>query len=120
MNKEELKEARLAFTDDTVKYHSEDVTRRGLSNDKAFCAYRGYNGTKCAIGRHIPDDQYNVNFENESLTDRIMQTLPEEVQLLGKDFLNEVQNLHDGPIYWDENGLTKLGIREVEYIKSYI
>lgn len=36
------------------------------------CLYRGPKGRKCAVGIWIPDDEYNPNFEGDSLGDLIV------------------------------------------------
>lgn len=36
-------------------------------NDNNVCVYRGKNGTKCAIGCLIPDDEYLPSFEGQHI-----------------------------------------------------
>ncbi|HAW53696.1 MAG TPA: hypothetical protein DCX29_01705 [Hyphomonas sp.] len=42
--------------------------RQSLSADGA-CMYRGPDGCKCAIGHMIPDDDYDLRFEGNTIDD---------------------------------------------------
>jgi hypothetical protein len=58
------------------------------------CAYRGENGTKCALGFIIPDDLYSEEIEGKSLRDESVNQLK---CFDGKDFvlLTTMQMAHD-------------------------
>lgn len=74
------------------------VLRQGCASMvmDAFCAYRGYNGTKCAIGHCIPDDLYQPGMENKA-PEQLLRDYPELTKILGKDihFLYALQRCHD-------------------------
>lgn len=75
---EELVKARLAFLDETVEFYSVNpIERRSiLPGVSMFCAYRGANDTACAIGRHIPDDKYQLSMEKKSFTAEFLNRFP--------------------------------------------
>lgn len=62
------------------------------------CAYRGDNGTKCAVGCLIPDDQYDPNMETLPVKTLLkvqpnalgFQPTPEQINVLA-----DLQTLHD-------------------------
>ena len=65
------------------------------------CAYRGYDGTMCAAGCLIPDDEYKPEFENKSwhiIGMRIptFANAPLEVH----DLIAWLQMVHDTPHSW--------------------
>lgn len=62
-----------------------------------MCLYRGPNGTKCAIGHCIPDDDYRERFEGEGINTcddlaHLMRSLYGDV---GLKFMINLQNAHD-------------------------
>jgi hypothetical protein len=71
----------------------------------------------CAIGRHLVN--YNINIEGMLVRNpKVQQYLPESILNLGVDFLQRIQSLHDLEDNWDEKGITKEGLKEVNEIKS--
>lgn len=123
LNPLELKIARQAFLDDTVKFYSEDISRRAMDEGQGQkCLYRLFKGEtvkKCAIGRHIPDEKYipAMDAKVSAISDNklVQEVLPSEILSLGIDFLAGVQRLHDFQGYWIEGGLCFGG---QEYIKN--
>ena len=106
-------ELQLAFLEDTIKHFNS--TNRGLSVGR--CSYAG----GCAIGRHLPKELCKAldSFQPSNVAnDNIFHKLPQELQDLSRVFLEEVQNLHDREDYWDENGITELGLARVARIKA--
>lgn len=60
-----------------------------------WCAYRGRDGTKCAIGAIIPDSAYNPSFENDPI-DLVAARLGADEH--ARNFLGNAQRmLHDDP-----------------------
>ncbi len=61
------------------------------------CMYRGFNGTKCAIGALIPDDEYDPTMEYRSVSDLAVEgDLPNSIKVLDDVyFLITLQSLHD-------------------------
>lgn len=119
MSNKELINARLAFLQDTITYYTTDVNRRAVEKDDygfVNCSYKTTDGRKCAIGRHLLDN--NISLEGKSVTSEIVQSLlPEEIKLLGIDFLWAIQRLHDENAFWNEFGLSKEGQLELNDIK---
>jgi hypothetical protein len=81
---------------------------------REVCAYRGADGTKCAVGCLIPDEKYDPLIEGTSI--RVMfsmvgsfkrKSLLLSQALAGflehQDLLNALQHVHDDstPEYWD-------------------
>ena len=73
-----------------------------------ICAYRGKNGTKCAIGHLIPDENYKADMEGESA----VTLLAKYPLVLGRKptdgmvtILTRCQGIHDNyyPKNWREN-----------------
>lgn len=116
-----IKEQRLDFLNETVKYYSEDTSRRAVADD-GYCEYLiQETGNKCAIGRHIKLQDYLNNknkLEGSIVEDYIVfALLPEEVRRLGKEFLSRVQMFHDNKYYWNtDKGLTSKGEERLAFI----
>lgn len=116
MKEKDLKQKRKEFLDDTVKYYSEDTSRRSVL-DK--CMYRTGDGRKCAIGRYIPDDKYTTLIEGKNVISKLVYNLiPQNISMLGIDFLLSIQSLHDESDNWDKNGLTEKGKEYVNFIEE--
>lgn len=113
------------FLLDTIKYYSEDTLRRCVEN--GMCTYSGKtlnkNSDGCAIGRWLNEE---VRLELDALDnipvhdDLVYNKLPEWMRNFGKDFLENVQCLHDYDGHWNESGLSQLGNDRVNaMIKDY-
>ena|SRR5437899_12894836 len=117
----ELQQKQLAFLEDTVKYYSEDTSRRATVRQR--CRYITDDGRKCAIGRHLPDNlckdlQEIADTESGSVSNRnIFEKLPEDLKYLGVAFLEEMQGLHDRESEWGSQGLSKEGENTLMGIK---
>lgn len=73
---------------DTVARHLLTQGRRSLrgAGPSAVCAYRGWDGTKCAIGAIIPDDEYDpimegITVESMRVSTICRDTLPLAIRL---------------------------------------
>lgn len=89
-----MKTAQQVF-DTTLHHLRKQGTAATAQNQdgRLRCAYRGENGTSCAIGCHIPDSLYLPEYEG-----RRASTLPmlEALSLAEhKPLLNMLQGLHD-------------------------
>ena len=80
-----------------------DTAARGLlaqgqrSRKLGFCAYRGDDGKKCAIGFLIPDDRYEVGMELDGsvrINERVRRVL-DITSERESAFLNHLQVIHD-------------------------
>ena len=115
----ELQQKQLDFLEDTVKYYSEDISRRAVNNYS--CRYRTNDGRKCAIGRFIPDDLYNEKIEEHSIGEIFKyEFIPDELKELGVNFLYDIQHLHDNDSNWERRGLSSEGEEWVYFIKNEI
>jgi len=101
---------RKEFLDNMIAYYSEDPEHRRSQAGPDTCFYHQSNGAKCAIGRWIPDDQYDSAIEGVTVCDDLVfRSLPEKLKDLGMDFLADVQKLHDNGHWWCANGLNETG-----------
>lgn len=93
-----------------------------ITEELETCVYRGEDGTKCAVGVLIPDDEYNEAFDNAIDGGTSVATLARgnvvpALQGLDVDMLISLQNIHDyeEPRDWKaqlallENGLVEDG-----------
>jgi len=94
--------------DDTIAYFNEN---NRSENERGSCFYRGPNGLRCAVARLVTDEMLDKLLEN---------TTPYDYDEFGKDsyFLEDLQDLHDGPQYWDSTGLSTLGGERAEIIRD--
>lgn len=121
-----IEEKRLDFLEDTVKYYSEDVSRRAVVNTVGIkecrCLYRTKDGKKCAIGRFIPDEKYFSGMEGMCLSNyNLYENIDKEIRNLNNhdgSFLKAIQTLHDIENFWSAKGLTKEGKEKVISIKK--
>jgi len=115
------------FLLDTLKYYCEDTSRRCEKDGR--CRYHPSslshsNSEGCAIGRYLPED-LALKFDSYEYTDieSVFDELPENLQVLGKEYLDSIQNFHDSSTNWntiDEEGLTEIGKgRLSQLIKEY-
>jgi hypothetical protein len=115
----ELQQKQLAFLEETVAFYNLDnrcVTGGGN------CRYHLPGKEGCAIGRKIVDknlcrllDDWDGDTGVSEI--EIFEQLPEELQLLGKRFLEEIQELHDDEDNWTLEGISDTGLESVKEIK---
>lgn len=95
------------FLLDTIKYYSEDTSRRNVS--EKYCKYYPtHPGTKgCAIGRFLDEetaklfDTYaNPGIDNFYRFPQHKSRLPEWMQAMPMTFVSDVQSLHDDSYNW--------------------
>lgn len=93
---------------DTVKAHLLTQGRRSLNADNGACAYRGANGTSCAVGCLIKDEFYVPEIENRRVQDSLViralvqSGIPDSPSM--SYLLFKLQDIHDGvlPELWAE------------------
>jgi len=94
------------FLLDMLEYYCENPEERRNQNVYGNCMYAPQKDTSegCAIGRKISKElQQKFDSRRESpVVNNVFNLLPENLQLLGCDFLTEVQQLHDGGYFWEE------------------
>ena len=65
------------------------------------CAYRGQNGTKCAVGCLIPDENYHPRMEKLPVGYReVYSRLPFQVDDQTLALLRRLQTVHDARFPW--------------------
>ena len=118
-------ELQLAFLNETAAHFN--LNNRSTTSNEG-CSYLPKEGVSegCAIGRKIADKKlcaeldefgYIGSTADETSSARVFNKLPQELQDLGQDFLNVVQQLHDSEYNWTETGLSPVGVEKVETIK---
>lgn len=113
MGNKTLKEKRLEFLEDTVKHFN--LNNRGYNGDS--CTY----SAGCAIGRHLDKDLCRkLDFSLLSSVDEmhIFLQLPDNLRELGRNFLYDIQYLHDNRVHWNDTGLSEIGATSVYTIKE--
>ncbi len=127
---ETLKQKQLRILNETALAYtiSTRCTRGGLFGT---CEYYKEGTQGCAVGRLIEDKELCKRFDsckNEDGTlmessivsnDEVFTQLPEHIQELGKDFLRDLQLLHDSLVNWTNDGISDEGLRYVEEIKIH-
>lgn len=80
--------------DKVVRHLFTQKVKSELEDGGLYCAYRGNNGTKCAVGCLIPDDKYSFTMEMKTVL-RLVDNFPGI--LVGYDLrlLNRLQQTHD-------------------------
>ena len=133
----DIKEERLKFLEDTITYYSADVNRRCVgesSETSPRCKYSPKNAAKegvsdgCAMGRHMTaenklkaDNVFVATSDSgiANVIDLNPDILPTSIVALGKDFLGNMQELHDLDRNWVDSGLSSQGKNKVERIKKF-
>jgi hypothetical protein len=104
---------------DTVYKHLMGMNHRSMLGVRN-CVYRAPDGSKCAVGALIADDEYDSDMEGESAQSLSVKgmlpvRLAEHVLLLGN-----LQSIHDSPFNWseDDTGLSDDGIDRLNRIAA--
>lgn len=70
------------------------LLRQGCKSENVdTCLYRGPNGTKCAVGALIPDEEYDPSAEGDTI-DSVVEWVP-SLHGLDTEFLRQLQTVHD-------------------------
>ena len=116
----DLKQIQLETLNETVEFYSVDPNGRRAFNAENFgqCHYKTSDGRKCAVGRLFKRGEYSEKYGSTTF---INLPLKKGVKRLrdtyGVDFLQTLQKLHDTSTNWNNDGLSEIGKREVEYLK---
>ena len=115
MNIEERKQQMQDILKETVEYYREDpVEFRAVANN-GECVYTTDEGHHCAIGRYFRPEFQTTEFgQNEDTSIGMLDNdldyyLTSRVLGLEYNFWFRLQEIHDGRINWDEEGLTETG-----------
>jgi len=116
----------LDLLDETVKYYSEDVTRRGFNEELKMCEYKTDEGKMCAVGRCIDQnvmdyDKYNRSTTAKMLISKIGQNIfKEEYRGFSFELWRKLQDIHDSWLNWNQNGITNRGMGNVSALRAQI
>jgi hypothetical protein len=124
----DISERREAFLEDTLAYFSVDPEKRRCTRNNdgtGFCSYSPATVQKtetsegCAIGRHLPPElQLELDEVQGTVGNlEVWLLIPAELKELGRDFLADVQLLHDTSRHWTAGGLSDSGKQYVEEIR---
>lgn len=114
---------KVEIINETIEFYSADTTRRSVNpKSKLGCSYNYENGNHCAVGR-VMLPKYQKRGTKLKGNTATVGTLLEELkikkidnilqpQYRGHDirFWRKLQILHDRSHYWQENGLTDVGL----------
>ncbi len=94
-----------------LKWEKENRNATNRSIRNTSCAYSGEIG--CAVGRLIEDKDLcarldGLEYSGVFLTP-VFNQLPENIKELGKEFLDDLQKLHDRSCNWTVYGLSDWG-----------
>lgn len=69
------------------------------TRQKPICAYRGQNGTACAVGCLIPDEMYRPEMEGKLvytlMGDHVSTRTLFDEEVIDSSLLSAMQNIHD-------------------------
>lgn len=90
------------FYDETINHLRRQKVksiRRSMEDEygvSTICAYRGDNGTTCAIGCHIPDELYDPSMEGSGIN-TLIKEYPEVATHLceNTELMSSLQLFHD-------------------------
>jgi hypothetical protein len=115
MTQNDIKKARRALLDETISHFN--LNNRGITKDG--CSY----AAGCAVGRKINsrlakklDKVIDITGDSSVSCPEVFNQLPKKLQVLGVDFLSELQQLHDSGQNWNDKGLSVIGESSVEAI----
>lgn len=118
----DITQRRLNFLNDTVAYYtSHDRSVKKDYYNQRVCMYAPANDNTagCAIGRHLPLElAQSLDSKTSTHVIEVFEYLPNWMQEMGKEFLSEIQKLHDHDSNWTEKRLTDLGIRNMNLIRT--
>lgn len=118
LNEIELREIRSRLLNETVELYNS--TNRAFDQRMKQCVYSpSENSPGCAIGRLLTPElceELDKAFPSSVGERKVFNRLPEEIQVLGQDFLVKLQQLHDQSDNWNEIGLTQKGSEMMEVI----
>lgn len=82
-----------------VYYHLIAQGKPSYNSFEGVCAYRGVNGTSCAIGCLFPDELYDDSIEGDSVLSKSIQEILEKVGIKTDrktiGLLFDLQTAHD-------------------------
>lgn len=96
-----------------------DAKTRAYDEASGGCAYHLGDGRRCAIGAEVTVSaakKLQKDYNGMGITSDVFFALPKRLKNMGQNYLEAIQNLHDDSRFWDDEGLTIRGKREVNRI----
>lgn len=89
--------------------------QKGMTGSTPICLYRGPDGTKCAVGAMIPDEEYDLEMEGFSVRDlpNLQTVIVNDDIMANIELLESLQCVHDVPANWDSDDLMKSALESV-------
>ncbi len=120
---------KLEIIEETVKYYSEDTSRRSKKDGR--CVYLSPEGNNCAFGRCCTEeglafmagkegvavgifDRANSNYPGREID----SVLKEKYHGNSSDFWLSLQRFHDEDTWWGSNSLTETGLQRLNQLKE--
>lgn len=126
----ETKLSKREILNEMIAYYSEDTSRRS-NGVQGGCVYNNSVGDHCAVGRCFKPEYKDQGTDLIGNEETSVEDLVEIHELNSIDdlldpvyqghelqFWKDLQILHDFDRYWDENGLSELGIERVKIIRE--
>lgn len=91
------------------------IGHNGPAGSAPICLYRGPNGTKCAVGAMITDEEYDPSMEGFSARDLVhlkVVKVNDDIKA-NVELLEGLQTVHDAPKNWDDEDQMKMSLRYV-------
>ena len=95
-----------------VVLHLRKQGTKSLSPDKETCTYRGNNGTMCAVGALIADDEYDPSLEGRSIYHLAIEKDLLPTSLSNRIYPNlhmlmDLQDFHDNILEYVDGSFTE-------------
>lgn len=99
------------FFDITAKHLFEQGVQAVDNHDN--CKYRGPNGTKCAVGVHIPDELYDPMMDDgNTCLSTVTQKVP-QLQAVRPRLIASMQSAHDTARNWTTSETMRAALRRL-------
>lgn len=111
MKKEQIRDPQAEYLQEVIsKFNSNNrAVKKNAEGLDIACLYAG----GCAIGYKLiemgMEELCKELDKTQNYVGVIFDRLPNELKEYGRDFLCDLQGLHDAPDNWDENGLSERG-----------
>ena len=129
--KRRLKKRMLKMLEIVSKHYN--LNNRASVDNACVYVFKAEDGEvrNCAVGMFLPKRIKSIIEDNVDINSAGVQNLfkflkkkkiatPKRLKGLSITFLNDLQNLHDTNKYWEVNGMSFIGKREVKHIRLKI
>lgn len=108
----DINKARFLLLEETVKHYNSNNRCTDILGITSYCPDTQnirHKSEGCGIGRLLDSElakyiDTNINGYTAIMRDKVFSLMPDFIQILGKSFLQSIQNLHDSEENWDNNG----------------